>query len=165
MILDIDAIRKILPHRYPFLLVDGIEEMESKRRIVGIKNVTINEPFFPGHFPSKPVMPGVLIIESLAQTGGVLLLSEVPDRDKKLIYLVAVDNVRFRRPVVPGDQLKLELIVVNIRGTFCRMDGKARVNGDVVAEASMMCKMVDLSELEPPQPSPQPAPEPASAAR
>ncbi|HEY6464675.1 MAG TPA: 3-hydroxyacyl-ACP dehydratase FabZ [Candidatus Acidoferrales bacterium] len=165
MILDIDAIRKILPHRYPFLLVDAIEEMESKKRVVGIKNVTINEPFFPGHFPSKPVMPGVLIIEALAQTGGVLLLSEVADRDKKLIYLVAVDNVRFRRPVVPGDQLKLELVVVSIRGTFCRMDGKARVNGDVVAEASMMCKMVDLSELEQPQSSPQPAPEPAGAAQ
>jgi beta-hydroxyacyl-ACP dehydratase FabZ len=153
MILDIDAIRKILPHRYPFLLVDAIEEMESRKRVVGIKNVTINEPFFPGHFPSKPVMPGVLIIEALAQTGGVLLLSEVPDRDKKLIYLVAVDNVRFRRPVVPGDQLKLELVVMAIRDTFCRMDGKARVNGTVVAEASMMCKMVDLSELEP-QPAP-----------
>jgi beta-hydroxyacyl-ACP dehydratase FabZ len=163
MILDIDGIRKILPHRYPFLLVDGIEEMESKKRIVGIKNVTINEPFFPGHFPSKPVMPGVLILEALAQTGGVLLLSEVPDRDEKLIYLVAVDNVRFRRPVIPGDQLKLELVVVNIRGTFCRMDGKARVNGSVVAEASMMCKMVDLSELE--QPAPEPAGTPAGTAR
>lgn len=163
MILDIDAICKILPHRYPFLLVDRIEEMESRKRVVGIKNVTINEPFFPGHFPTKPVMPGVLIIEALAQTGGVLLLSEVADRDKKLIYLVAVDNVRFRRPVVPGDQLNLELAVVNIRGTFCRMDGKARVNGELVAEASMMCKMVDLSELEQPQPTPQPTPEPAGA--
>jgi beta-hydroxyacyl-ACP dehydratase FabZ len=163
MILDIDAICKILPHRYPFLLVDRIEEMESRKRVVGIKNVTINEPFFPGHFPTKPVMPGVLIIEALAQTGGVLLLSEVADRDKKLIYLVAVDNVRFRRPVVPGDQLNLELVVVNIRGTFCRMDGKARVNGELVAEASMMCKMVDLSELEQPQTAPQPTPEPAGA--
>jgi beta-hydroxyacyl-ACP dehydratase FabZ len=158
MLLDIDAIRKILPHRYPFLLVDGIEEMESKKRVLGIKNVTINEPFFPGHFPSKPVMPGVLIIEALAQTGGVLLLSEVPDRDKKLIYLVAVDNVRFRRPVVPGDQLKLEMVVMAIRDTFCRMDGKARVNGVVVAEASMMCKMIDLSELERPAAKPPNAP-------
>jgi beta-hydroxyacyl-ACP dehydratase FabZ len=158
MLLDIDAIRKILPHRYPFLLVDGIEEMESKKRVLGIKNVTINEPFFPGHFPSKPVMPGVLIIEALAQTGGVLLLSEVPDRDKKLIYLVAVDNVRFRRPVVPGDQLKLEMVVMAIRDTFCRMDGKARVNGNVVAEASMMCKMIDLSELEQPAAKPPNAP-------
>jgi len=152
MILDNDGIRKILPHRYPFLLVDAIEEMEVRKRIVGIKNVTINEPFFPGHFPSKPVMPGVLIIEALAQTGGVLLLSEVPDRDRKLIYLVAVDNVRFRRPVVPGDQMKLELTVMAIRDTFCRMDGKARVNGELVAEASMMCKMVDIEELEAPAP-------------
>jgi beta-hydroxyacyl-ACP dehydratase FabZ len=153
MILDIDGIRKILPHRYPFLLVDRIEEMESRKRIVGIKNVTINEPFFPGHFPGKPVMPGVLIIEALAQTGGVLLLSEVPDRDKKIIFLVAVDNVRFRRPVVPGDQLILEMTVAAIRDTFCKMDGKARVNGDVVAEASMMCKMVDLAEFDQPAPA------------
>ena len=150
MLLDIDAIQKILPHRYPFLLVDRIVEMESKKRAVGIKNVTINEPFFPGHFPSKPVMPGVLIVEALAQTGGVLLLSDVPDRDKKIIYLVAVDNVRFRRPVVPGDQLKLELTVTAIRDTFCRMDGKATVDGILAAEASMMCKMVNLSELEQP---------------
>jgi beta-hydroxyacyl-ACP dehydratase FabZ len=150
MILDIQGIQKILPHRYPFLLVDTIEEMESKKRVVGVKNVTINEPFFQGHFPAYAVMPGVLIIEAMAQTGGVLLLSEVPDRDKKVIYLVAVDNVRFRRPVVPGDQLKLELIVTAIRDTFCRMDAKARVNGDVVAEASMMCKMVDLADLERP---------------
>jgi beta-hydroxyacyl-ACP dehydratase FabZ len=150
MILDIDGIQKILPHRYPFLLVDRIEEMESHKRILGIKNVTINEPFFPGHFPSKPVMPGVLIIEALAQTGGVLLLSDVPDRDKKIIYLVAVDNVRFRRPVVPGDQLKLELTVTAIRDTFCRMDGKATVDGQLAAEASMMCKMVDLADLEQP---------------
>jgi beta-hydroxyacyl-ACP dehydratase FabZ len=150
MILDIQGIQKILPHRYPFLLVDAIEEMESKKRVVGIKNVTINEPFFQGHFPAYAVMPGVLIIEAMAQTGGVLLLSEVPDRDKKVIYLVAVDNVRFRRPVVPGDQLKLELTVAAIRDTFCRMDAKARVNGDVVAEASMMCKMVDLADLERP---------------
>lgn len=150
MKLDIDGIRKVLPHRYPFLLIDAIEEMESRKRVVGIKNVTINEPFFQGHFPTKPVMPGVLIIEALAQAGGVLLLSDVEDRDKKLVYLVAVDNVRFRRPVVPGDQLRLEMIVMAIRDTFCRMDGKARVNGDLVAEASMMCKMVNLAELETP---------------
>jgi beta-hydroxyacyl-ACP dehydratase FabZ len=164
MILDINGIQRILPHRYPFLLVDAIEEMESRKRVVGIKNVTINEPFFQGHFSNYPVMPGVLIIEAMAQTGGVLLLSEVPDRHKKIIYLVAVDHVRFRRPVVPGDQLKLELVVAAIRDTFCRMDAKARVNGELAAEASMMCKMVDLEELQP-EPPPQPAPEPAGTAR
>jgi len=159
MIFDIDGILKVLPHRYPFLLVDAIEEMESRKRVVGIKNVTINEPFFQGHFPGKPVMPGVLIIEAMAQTGGVLLLSEVHDRDKKLIMLVAVDHVRFRRPVIPGDQLKLELEVVAIRDTFCKMDGKARVNGELAAEATMMCKMMDVAEME------APAPETAGKAR
>jgi beta-hydroxyacyl-ACP dehydratase FabZ len=144
MLLDVNAIQKILPHRYPFLLVDAIEEMEPKKRIVGIKNVTANESYFQGHFPGKPVMPGVLIIESMAQTGGVLLLNEVPDRDKKLIYFVAIDNARFRRPVLPGEQLKLELIVHSCRGTFCKLQGRASVNGELAAEATMMCKMVDM---------------------
>ena len=156
MLLDINAIQKILPHRYPFLLVDAIEEMEPKKRIVGIKNVTINEHFFQGHFPSQPVMPGVLIIESMAQTGGVLLLNEVPDRDQKLIYFVAIDNARFRRPVVPGDQLKLELTVASCRGTFCKLEGRATVNGELAAEATLMCKMVDLA-TEPPAAPPEPA--------
>jgi 3-hydroxyacyl-[acyl-carrier-protein] dehydratase len=156
MLLDVNAIQKILPHRYPFLLVDAIEEMEPKKRIVGIKNVTINESFFQGHFPSQPVMPGVLIIESMAQTGGVLLLNEIPDRDKKLIYFVAIDNARFRRPVVPGDQLRLELIVGSCRGTFCKLEGRATVNGELAAEATMMCKMVDIV-TEPPAAAPEPA--------
>jgi len=148
MLLDVNGIQKILPHRYPFLLVDAIEEMEPKKRIVGIKNVTANESYFQGHFPGKPVMPGVLIIESMAQTGGVLLLHEIPDRDKKVIYFVAIDNARFRRPVVPGDQLRLELIVHSCRGTFCKLEGRASVNGELAAEATMMCKMVDM-ETEP----------------
>jgi len=148
MLLDVNGIQKILPHRYPFLLVDAIEEMEPKKRIVGIKNVTANESYFQGHFPGKPVMPGVLIIESMAQTGGVLLLHEIPDRDKKVIYFVAIDNARFRRPVVPGDQLRLELIVHSCRGTFCKLEGRASVNGELAAEATMMCKMVD-TETEP----------------
>ena len=143
MLLDINGIQKILPHRYPFLLVDGIEEMERWKRIVGIKNVTINEPFFQGHFPGKPIMPGVLIIESMAQTGGLLLLTEVPDREKKLLYFVAIDNARFRRPVVPGDQLKLNVLVTGWRGGFCKLDGKATVHGELAAEATLMCKMVD----------------------
>jgi beta-hydroxyacyl-ACP dehydratase FabZ len=150
MLLDINAIQKILPHRYPFLLVDAIEEMEPGKRIVGIKNVSINESYFQGHFPSQPVMPGVLIIESMAQTGGVLLLNEVPDRDQKLIYFVAIDNARFRRPVVPGNQLRLELKVASCRGTFCKLDGRATVNGELAAEATMMCKMVDMQTELPP---------------
>jgi len=143
MILDTKAIQKILPHRYPFLLVDAIIEMERTKRIVGIKNVTINEPFFSGHFPGRPVMPGVLVIEAMAQTGGVLLFQEIPDREKKLLYFVAIDDARFRRPVVPGDQLRLEMNVVSWRKDFCKLAGKATVNGEVAAEATLMCKMVD----------------------
>jgi 3-hydroxyacyl-[acyl-carrier-protein] dehydratase len=143
MILDVTEIQKILPHRYPFLFVDAIVEMERLKRVVGVKNVTINESFFQGHFPGQPVMPGVLIIESMAQTGGLLLLQEVPDRDNKLLYFVAVDGARFRRPVVPGDQLRIEMNVVNWRGDFCKLDGRATVDGQLAAEATLMCKMVD----------------------
>ena len=143
MILDITGIQKILPHRYPFLMIDAVLEMERLKRIVGIKNVTINENFFAGHFPGKPVMPGVLIIESMAQAGGVLLLQEVPERDSKLLYFVAIDDARFRRPVVPGDQLRVELDVLSWRGTFCKLAGKASVDGQLAAEATLMCKMVD----------------------
>ena len=153
MILDITGIQKILPHRYPFLLVDAIEEMERWKRIVGIKNVTMTEYYFQGHFPEKPIMPGVLIIESMAQTGGLLLLQEVKDRDKKLLYFVAIDNARFRRPVVPGDQLRIEVNVVAWRGTFCKLQGRATVNGELAAEATLMCKMVDLEEVQAPAPS------------
>ncbi len=144
MILDVNGIQKILPHRYPFLLIDAIEEMELRKWIVGIKNVTINENFFQGHFPEKPIMPGVLIIESMAQTGGLLLLQEVPDREKKLLYFVAIDNARFRRPVVPGDQLRVEVKVAAFRGDFCKLEGRASVDGELAAEATLMCKMVDL---------------------
>jgi 3-hydroxyacyl-[acyl-carrier-protein] dehydratase len=143
MLLDTTEIQKILPHRYPFLMIDGIEEIERVKRIVGIKNVTINEAHFQGHFPGKPIMPGVLIIEAMAQTGGLLLLLEIPDREKKLLYFVAIDDARFRRPVVPGDQLKIEIKVISWRGDFCKLDGKATVNGEVAAEAILMCKMVD----------------------
>jgi len=143
MILDVVEIQKYLPHRYPFLLVDTILEIEREKRIVGIKNVTINEWYFQGHFPGKPIMPGVLIIEALAQLGGFLLLQEIPDRDKKLLYFVAVDGARFRRPVVPGDQLRLEAKVLSWRGDFCKLEGKATVNGQLAAEGTVMCKMID----------------------
>jgi len=143
MFMDIVEIQKVLPHRYPFLFVDAIIEMERLKSIVGIKNVTINEGYFQGHFPGAPVMPGVLIIESMAQTGGLLLLQEVPDREKKLLYFAAVDGARFRRPVVPGDQLRVEMKVINWRGDFCKLEGRATVDGQLAAEATLMCKMID----------------------
>jgi 3-hydroxyacyl-[acyl-carrier-protein] dehydratase len=148
MLLDTTEIQKILPHRYPFLMVDTIEELERVKRIVGIKNVSINEAHFQGHFPGKPVMPGVLIIESMAQTGGLLLLLEIPDREKKLVYFVAIDDARFRRPVVPGDQLRIEMKVISWRGDFCKLDGKVTVAGELAAEAILMCKMVDREVLQ-----------------
>src|SRR5712692_4490960 len=143
MILDTNGIQQILPHRYPFLMVDTIVEMERFKRIVGVKNVSINESYFQGHFPGKPIMPGVLIIEAMAQTGGLLLLQEIPDREKKLLYFVAIDGARFRRPVVPGEQLRIEMKVVSWRGDFCKLDGRATVDGQLAAEATLMCKMVD----------------------
>jgi 3-hydroxyacyl-[acyl-carrier-protein] dehydratase len=146
MLLDINEIQKILPHRYPFLMIDAIEELERKKRIVGIKNVTINEPFFQGHFPSKPVMPGVLIVESMAQTGGLLLLLEIEDRENKLLYFAGIDNARFRRPVVPGDQLRVIVEVLAWRGTnFCKIEGKAYVKDQLAAEATMTCMMIDVN--------------------
>src|SRR5579863_9077155 len=143
MILDTNEIQKILPHRYPFLMVDAILEMERFKRIVGVKNVSINEGVFQGHFPGQPILPGVLILEAMAQTGGLLLLQEVPDREEKLLYFVAVDDARFRRPVVPGDQLKVEMKVISWRGDFCKLEGRATVDGQLAAEATLMCKMVD----------------------
>jgi beta-hydroxyacyl-ACP dehydratase FabZ len=138
--LDINEIREILPHRYPFLLVDRIVEIEEER-IVGIKNVTVNEPFFTGHFPNFPVMPGVLIVEAMAQTAGILVLRSIPDRDSKLVYLVSVDYARFRKPVVPGDQLRIEMKTVRRKGTVAKMSGRATVEGVLVAEAEVMCKL------------------------
>jgi 3-hydroxyacyl-[acyl-carrier-protein] dehydratase len=143
MLMDAVEIQKLLPHRYPFLMVDAIVEVERLKRIVGIKNVSINEYYFQGHFPGKPVMPGVLILEAVAQTGGLLLLMDIPDRDKKLLYFVAVDDARFRRPVVPGDQLRIEVNVLAWRGDFCKLEGKATVDGQLAAEGTVMCKMID----------------------
>jgi UDP-3-O-[3-hydroxymyristoyl] N-acetylglucosamine deacetylase/3-hydroxyacyl-[acyl-carrier-protein] dehydratase len=139
----IEDIMKVLPHRYPFLLVDRILELEAGKRIVGLKNVTINEPFFQGHFPGHPIMPGVLIIEAMAQVGGVLLLGVVDDPDSKVVYFMSLDNVKFRRPVKPGDQIRFDLEVVQLRGAVCKMRGVARVDGDVVAEADMAAMIRD----------------------
>jgi len=143
MVLDIVEIQKLLPHRYPFLMVDAVVEVERLKRIVGIKNVSMNEYYFQGHFPGKPIMPAVLIIEAMAQTGGLLLLLDIPDRANKLLFFVAVDGARFRRPVVPGDQLRIECNVLNWRGDFVKLEGKATVNGELAAEGIVMCKMID----------------------
>ncbi len=144
--LDINQIQKFLPHRYPFLLIDKIVEMERLKRIVAIKCVTINEGFFQGHFPGKPVMPGVMILESMAQAGGLLLLQEIPDREKKLLYLASMNDVKFRRPVVPGDQLRIEVNVVAWKGDLCKIEAKAFVEGNLATEAKMMCVMADREE-------------------
>jgi len=141
-ILDVNDIRRILPHRYPFLLVDRIIELEAER-VVGIKNVTANEPFFTGHFPDFPVMPGVLIVEAMAQAAGVLVLRTIEDRDNKLVFLVSVDAARFRKPVVPGDTLRLEMTVIKRKGSVAKMAGRATVDGVLVAEAEVMCKLED----------------------
>jgi UDP-3-O-[3-hydroxymyristoyl] N-acetylglucosamine deacetylase/3-hydroxyacyl-[acyl-carrier-protein] dehydratase len=139
----IEDIMKVLPHRYPFLLVDRILEIEENKRIVGLKNVTINEPFFQGHFPGHPIMPGVLIIEAMAQVGGMLLMGSVEDPESKVVYFMSLDNVKFRRPVKPGDQIRFELEIIQIRGMVCKMRGVGKVDGEVVAEADMAAMVRD----------------------
>ena len=147
-LLDIMAIREILPHRFPFLLVDSIIELEEDR-IVGIKNVSANEPWTTGHFPDFPVMPGVLIVEAMAQVAGVLVLKQLPDRHKKLVLLATIEQAKFRRPVRPGDQLRMEMKVIKKKATMAKMSGIATVDGLVVAEAEVMCKLVDNTEQPP----------------
>ncbi len=142
-VLDIRGILEVLPHRYPFLLVDRIESIEEGRRVVGIKNVTFNEPFFQGHFPGAPVMPGVLIVEAMAQVGAVLLLRGIPDRHRKLVYFAGIDRAKFRRPVTPGDQLRIEVEVLKLRSRSARLRGEAFVDGALVAEAELFSSMVD----------------------
>jgi 3-hydroxyacyl-[acyl-carrier-protein] dehydratase len=141
--MDINGIMNSIPHRYPFLLVDRVLEMEPSKRVVAIKNVTFNEPFFQGHFPGAPVMPGVLIIEAMAQAGAILILHEMQDRATKLVYFTGIDKVRFRRAVVPGDQLTITLEVVRLRARACKMRGRAEVDGQLVAEAEILSALVD----------------------
>src|SRR5713226_1865733 len=140
--MDILEIMSILPHRYPFLLIDRVVEMERKQRIVAIKNVTFNEPHFQGHFPDYPIMPGVLMVEAIAQAGGALLLSEIPDRDSKLMLFTSIENARFRRPVTPGDQLRIEVTVLNWRTRAVKMLGNITVDGKLVCDAVVMCQVV-----------------------
>jgi len=143
VIYGIHDIMRFLPHRYPFLLVDRIVELEPDKRIVGLKNVTINEPFFQGHFPGAPVMPGVLIIESMAQVAGVMIYRDLPDKEKKLIYFTGIESAKFRRPVLPGDQLRIEMEMLNRRSNFGKMQGRATVEGKLVAEAVVFFAISD----------------------
>jgi 3-hydroxyacyl-[acyl-carrier-protein] dehydratase len=142
-VLGIIEIMRILPHRYPFLLVDRITELEPDKRVVGLKNVTINEEFFQGHFPGMPVMPGVLIIECMAQVAGVMIYKDVPDPQSKLIYFTGIEKARFRRPVVPGDQLRVEMTLLNRRNNFGKLQGIATVEGKLAAEAVVTFAIVD----------------------
>jgi 3-hydroxyacyl-[acyl-carrier-protein] dehydratase len=147
-VLDITQIMAILPHRYPFLLVDRIIDYEAGKWVVGIKNVTLNEPFFTGHFPGAPIMPGVLIVEAMAQTAGVLMLASIPDRESKLVFFTGIDDAKFRRPVVPGDQLRLELTVLKLRPRYIKLRGEAYVDRQLVAEALISSSLVDRSVVE-----------------
>ena len=143
MELRIEEILRTLPHRYPFLLVDRILELEAGRRVVGIKNVTFNEEFFQGHFPGNPVMPGVLVLEAMAQVAGIGLLGVVPNKERKLLYLSGVDNCKFRRPVVPGDQLRLEAELTAVKMRVCKCRARATVDGNLCAEADLLSVLVD----------------------
>ncbi len=141
-VLEVTDIMGILPHRYPFLFIDRILEVERKKRIVAIKNVSINEPFFQGHFPGFPIMPGALVVESIAQAGGTLLLPEVPDRQNKLMVFTSIERAKFRRPVLPGDQLRIEINVLNWRSRAVKMEGRVTVQGQLACEAIVMCQLV-----------------------
>ena len=140
--MEIGEIMALLPHRYPFLLIDRVVEMTRKERIVAIKNVTMNEPHFQGHFPDYPIMPGVLMVEAIAQTGGALLLKEIPDRDTKLMVFTGIEEAKFKRPVVPGDQLRIEVTVMNWRTRAVKMRGEITVEGKVVCEAIVTCMVM-----------------------
>jgi 3-hydroxyacyl-[acyl-carrier-protein] dehydratase len=162
-VMDIVEIMSILPHRYPLLLIDRILELEPRTRIVALKNVTVNEPHFAGHFPDYPIMPGVMIIEAIAQAGGALLLTEIPDRDDKLMVFTGIDSAKFRRPVVPGDQLRIEVTVLNWRTSAVKMRGVATVEGKVACEATVMCALTTRGKKPAPSAAAAPAPAVESA--
>ena len=145
-VIDIQGIMELLPHRYPILLVDRILDYEKGQWIKGIKNISMGEHVFQGHFPKQPVFPGVLIVEAMAQTGGCLIMQDIPNRDKKVIYFMAIDGVKFRKPVVPGDQLEMVATVISNKGKICKLRGEAFVDGQKAAEAEFMCMLVDLPE-------------------
>lgn len=145
--LDIEKILRILPHRYPFLLVDRVLTLEKGKSIAAIKNVTFNEPFFQGHFPQMRVMPGVLVVEAIAQAGGILLFHSIPDSEKKLVFLSKIDNTKFRKPVVPGDQMRLEAEILKLKKHFCHVRGRALVEKEVVVEGDIMASLIDLEDL------------------
>jgi 3-hydroxyacyl-[acyl-carrier-protein] dehydratase len=168
MTFDIQEILEFLPHRYPFLLIDRIIEFAPAERLVAIKNVTINEPFFQGHFPGYPIMPGVLVVEAMAQAGGVIMMAEMPDRHQKLVVFTGIEKAKFRRPVMPGDQLRLEIDVLAFRSRAGRIQGRATVDGKLACEATLTCQVVkrqreprahgDSSGETPPDSSPDPDP-------
>ena len=146
--MDINEIQSVIPHRYPFLLIDRIVEIEPFKRIVALKNVTINEPFFQGHFPGAPVLPGVIIIEAMAQAGAVLLFREVQDRESKLLYFTSIEEAKFRRPVGPGDQLILEVSVIKYKMGYAKLRGEARVDGNLVTEAIISSALADRNRKQ-----------------
>lgn len=146
-VLNIQQILGMLPHRYPFLLIDRVLEYEEGKSLVAIKNVTYNEPFFQGHFPGLKVMPGVLLIEAVAQAGGILIYLSIPDPEKKLVFLSKIDKAKFRKPVIPGDQVRLEVEIIKMKTKFCHVKGRAFVDGDVVVEGEVMASLMDIEGL------------------
>jgi 3-hydroxyacyl-[acyl-carrier-protein] dehydratase/UDP-3-O-[3-hydroxymyristoyl] N-acetylglucosamine deacetylase/3-hydroxyacyl-[acyl-carrier-protein] dehydratase len=146
-LIKIEQIQKFIPQRFPFLLVDRVKELHPGKSIVALKNVSCNEPFFQGHFPGKMIMPGVLIIEAIAQAGGILLYNSIPDPQRTFVVLSKIDNAKFRRPVVPGDQLEIEAEILKLKGKYCLLKGRATVEGEVAAEGEMVASLLDLEEM------------------